>query len=75
MAFSIDRNKNQIYLHVVGKGLQIRVLGSRVFLLLVGLNLNVADKVYFKSLNSGLVVNTKVSLSFLKHCKQNPGAL
>ena len=75
MAFSIDRNKNQIYLHVVGKGLQIRVLGSRVFLLLVGLNLNVADKVYFKSLNSGLVVNTKVSLSFLKQCKQNPGAL
>lgn len=31
MALSIDRNKNQIYLHVVGNGLQISVLGSGVF--------------------------------------------
>lgn len=75
MAFSIDRNKNQIYFHVVGKGLQIRVLGSPVFLLLVGLNLNVLGKVYFKTLNSGLVVNTKTSLNFLKQCKQNHRAL
>jgi len=69
MALSIDRNKNQIYLHVVGKGLQIRVLRNGVFLFLVGLNLNVAGKVYFKTLNSGLVVNRK-TLSFLKHCNK-----
>lgn len=44
-----------------------------MFLLLVGFNLNVADKGYFKTLNSGLVVNTKkLSLSFLKHYKQYP---
>lgn len=48
MALSVDRNKNQIYLHVVGKGLQIRVLGSGMFFaFLVGLNLNATGKVYF----------------------------
>lgn len=59
MALSIDRNKNQIYLHVVGTDLKIRVLGSGVVLPLKGLNLNSAGKVYFKTLSSGLVVKKK----------------
>lgn len=50
MALSIDRNKNQIYLHVVGKDLKIRVLGSGVVLPTKGLNLNSAGKVFFKNL-------------------------
>lgn len=63
MALSIDRNKNQIFVHVVGKGFQVKVLGSPVFSLLLGFNVNVVGIVYFKTLNSGLVVNIK---KFLK---------
>lgn len=73
MTLSTDRNNEPNLFVFLGKGLQITVLGSFVFLLLVGFNLNVADKGYFKTLNSGLVVNTKkLSLSFLKHYKQYP---
>lgn len=46
-----------------------------MFLLLVGFNLNVAGKVYFKTVNSELVVSIKKTLSFLKHPKQNHGVL
>lgn len=61
MTLCIDKNKNQIYLHVIGKSLQITVLGSFEFLLLVVFSLKVTDEGYFKALDSGLVVNTKES--------------
>lgn len=60
MTLCIDKNKNQIYLHVIGKSLQITVLGSFEFLLSVVFSLKVTDG-YFKALDSGLVVNTKES--------------
>lgn len=46
-----------------------------MFLLLVGFNLNVAGKVYFKTVNSGLLVSIKKKKSFLKQSKQNHGVL
>ena len=61
MTVCIDKNKNQIYLHVIGKSLQITVLGDFVFLLSVVFSLKVTDEGYFKALDSGLVVNTKES--------------
>lgn len=61
MTLCIDKNKNQIYLQVIGKSLQITVLGSFEFLLLVVFSLKVTDEGYFKALDSGLVVNTKES--------------
>ena len=64
MTLCIDKNKNQIHLHVIGKSLQITVLGSIVFLLSVVFSLKVTDEGYFKALDSGLVVNTKESFFF-----------
>lgn len=48
MTLYIDKSKNQIYLHVIGKSLQITVLGSFVYLLLVLFSLKVTDEGYLK---------------------------